>query len=664
MRSLLPLGLLVLLLPVSAASQYMYLDTNGNGIRDSEDRLAPSGPTQIDVWLITNQNRDGTPVVCDVDAGAGMTLNSYTLVLHATGGEVKWGPMENHLPFSTDHPACFASYEDTTGTDYYHNGWGYLDKFPPGKYRLATLTVEVTSGTPSLVLEPFLPRRTVLITQFGTICPARGDDNTYALGLDWTDVTGLGPLRAAASGPYRTQVGRVLPLTASGSQNTSGEPITFHWDFGDGGSAVGENPTHVYAAAGDYTVVLLAESAGETDTDTALVHVVPPVAPIAVLYAPRYGYVGTPFTVDGRGSSDPEGDALSFFWEFGDGDQALGATASHAYAAAGVYTLHLTVSNGPGTDTASQEIAIRAMAHAPIAVTGGPYTGIVDRTLLFKGIGSSDQDGDELSYTWTFGDQMTGYGLIAGHAYSVPGNYGVRLTVSDGTLSDFAVTTATIANAFPARAFGDSPLPSWEPGSAEALTVHVEPIDDTFRIEDVDPGSITMRSPGTGSVEEIYSVEAATITEDSDGNQARELTMTFSPEELALLLGGIPHPGNISVGLRGGFFAGGSFAAELKIHVKAGRPSFAPVRISPNPFNPEAVVTFGISKPGPVRARLFDVHGRLVRTVLDEPNLGAGTHTLSLPARSGGGGVLASGIYFFQLTGPDGISTKRVAVAK
>ncbi|NIP79981.1 MAG: PKD domain-containing protein, partial [Gemmatimonadetes bacterium] len=41
---------------------------------------------------------------------------------------------------------------------------------------------------------------------------------------------------------------------------------------------------------------------------------------------------------DGTGSSDPDGDALSHSWAFGDGGTATGATASHTYAAAGTYT--------------------------------------------------------------------------------------------------------------------------------------------------------------------------------------------------------------------------------------------------------------------------------------------------------------------------------------
>jgi glucose/arabinose dehydrogenase/chitodextrinase len=56
---------------------------------------------------------------------------------------------------------------------------------------------------------------------------------------------------------------------------------------------------------------------------------------------------------DGTGSSDPEGDALQHEWDFGDGASATGATASHAYAAAGPYTATLTVRDALGAEHAA-----------------------------------------------------------------------------------------------------------------------------------------------------------------------------------------------------------------------------------------------------------------------------------------------------------------------
>ena len=51
---------LTLPLALPAYAQYMYLDSNGNGIHDSGDKMNPNGtPTTVDVYLTTNLNRDG-----------------------------------------------------------------------------------------------------------------------------------------------------------------------------------------------------------------------------------------------------------------------------------------------------------------------------------------------------------------------------------------------------------------------------------------------------------------------------------------------------------------------------------------------------------------------------------------------------------------------------
>jgi hypothetical protein len=57
---------------------------------------------------------------------------------------------------------------------------------------------------------------------------------------------------------------------------------------------------------------------------------------------------GTTITFSATSSTDPDGDYLSYVWNFGDGASATGATTSHVYAAAGFYTITLTVYDGRG----------------------------------------------------------------------------------------------------------------------------------------------------------------------------------------------------------------------------------------------------------------------------------------------------------------------------
>ena len=84
----------------------------------------------------------------------------------------------------------------------------------------------------------------------------------------------------------------------------------------------------------------------------------------------------------------------------------------------------------------------------PVAVAGGPYTGVEGEPVHFDGSGSFDPGGATLTYQWDFGDGTTvADGATLDHTYAHDGTYTVTLTVSNGTLTNTATTTATIAQA-------------------------------------------------------------------------------------------------------------------------------------------------------------------------------------------------------------------------
>jgi len=72
----------------------------------------------------------------------------------------------------------------------------------------------------------------------------------------------------------------------------------------------------------------------------------PPVAAFTVNNV--FGMVPFPVTFNGAGSSDPDGDTLSYVWNFGDGTTGNGVTTSHTYSSFGVFTCTLTVYDGRG----------------------------------------------------------------------------------------------------------------------------------------------------------------------------------------------------------------------------------------------------------------------------------------------------------------------------
>jgi len=82
---------------------------------------------------------------------------------------------------------------------------------------------------------------------------------------------------------------------------------------------------------------------------------------------------------------------------------------------------------------------------AQTANPGGPYLGAVNAAIWFDGSASSDPENDPLNYTWDFGDNSSGSGVMPTHSYANVGIYTVCLTVDDGELySDPACTLAVI----------------------------------------------------------------------------------------------------------------------------------------------------------------------------------------------------------------------------
>jgi len=167
-------------------------------------------------------------------------------------------------------------------------------------------------------------------------------------------------------------------------------------------------------------------------------------APVADASGPYTVTVGIPVTLDGTGSSDIDGDFLTYTWDFGDGSSGTGATPSHTYTAVGVYTVGLTVNDGTvdsALATATVNVVPVAANTAPVADASGPYTATAGTPVTLDGTGSSDIDGDALAYTWDFGDGSSGTGATPSHTYTAAGVYTVGLTVNDGTVDSAKVTT-------------------------------------------------------------------------------------------------------------------------------------------------------------------------------------------------------------------------------
>jgi PKD repeat protein len=147
---------------------------------------------------------------------------------------------------------------------------------------------------------------------------------------------------------------------AAGSSDPDGSIASYAWEFGNGATGTGSTAAHTYTAAGTYTVTLtVTDDDGATAQTTATVTVTEPPANVAPTAAFTVAADGLDVSVDGTGSSEPDGSIASYAWDFGDGETGTGATADHSYAAAGTYTVTLTVTDDDGaTGVATESVTV------------------------------------------------------------------------------------------------------------------------------------------------------------------------------------------------------------------------------------------------------------------------------------------------------------------
>ena len=299
---------------------------------------------------------------------------------------------------------------------------------------------------------------------------------TYQVTLTVTDGAGLArsathpvvvappPANTAPTAEFTAvPSGLAVALDGSASSDAEGAIASYAWDFGDGTTGVGAAPTHAYPASGRYTVLLtVTDAGGLTATATHQVDVssgpAPDAPPTASFSSSSSELV---VTVDASASSDAEGPIASYTWDFGDGGAGTGVSAQHTYAAAGTFTVLLTVTDSAGqAGTVSHAVTV-AVAPPPNTPPTASFTASTsDLQVSVDGRASSDAEGAVASYAWSFGDGTTAAGPTATRTYAAPGTYTVTLTVTDAgglTGSTTRQVTATLPpNTPPTASFAAS----------------------------------------------------------------------------------------------------------------------------------------------------------------------------------------------------------------
>ncbi len=307
------------------------------------------------------------------------------------------------------------------------------------------------SGAAALLLsrQPSLTG-SALRSQLLTQSVSMGSPNIYGQGrlvLQSPAPANLPPVAAFTFSPSPATVGQAVSFYGGASTDSDGQVISWQWNFGDGFTGSGTNPSHAYAAPATYTVTLtVQDDDGATASVSHSVSITaaqnqPPVA--AFTFSPSSALVGQAVSFYGGASTDSDGQVVSWQWSFGDGFTGSGTNPSHAYAAPATYTVTLTVQDDDGaTASVSHSVSIIAAQNQPpvATFTFSPSPALVGQAVSFYGAGSSDPDGQVVSWQWNFGDGYTSSVTNPSHAYAAPGTYTVTLTVQD---DDGAAGSAT-----------------------------------------------------------------------------------------------------------------------------------------------------------------------------------------------------------------------------
>jgi len=173
-------------------------------------------------------------------------------------------------------------------------------------------------------------------------------------------------------------------------------------------------------------------------------------APVADAGSDQNVSTGSLVTLDGSGSSDADGDSLTYSWSFTSVPDSSGATLSDSTVVNptftadldGTYVISLVVNDGTedsspdtGTITASTDNS------APVANAGSDQNVTTGSLVALDGSGSSDADGDSLTYSWSITSAPEGSTAALSDATimnptispDVVGNYSIQLIVNDGT---------------------------------------------------------------------------------------------------------------------------------------------------------------------------------------------------------------------------------------
>ncbi|MEK7264170.1 MAG: PKD domain-containing protein, partial [Bacteroidota bacterium] len=188
--------------------------------------------------------------------------------------------------------------------------------------------------------------------------------------------------------------------------NTSLNAISYFWDFGDGISSTYRNPVHLYSSLGTYTVRMLAINTLCADTAEQTLAI--SVAPIPMFTVARQKVcVGEKINFINSSTS-----AISYLWNFGDGDSSTLTHPEHTFDSTGFFTVTLYANNGYCVRSFDIGIMVYGIPVADFIATPSDF--LPNIPVTFTNLSTT---GNDISYFWDFGDRSKSTEFSPVHTY-------------------------------------------------------------------------------------------------------------------------------------------------------------------------------------------------------------------------------------------------------
>lgn len=335
--------------------------------------------------------------------------------------------------------------------------------------------------------------------------------NEYLMGRNPADPSDNAPV-ANAGADQNVAPQRVI-LDGSSSYDRNGDSLSFAWTQVSGPvTVIIETPNQSVASfvgikAGTYTFRLSCSDGRQTSTDTMSV-VIRNVAPTVDAGPDRTVSAGSRVTLHATGA-DPNEDSLSYTWTKVNGPSVTLPSLSQqditfTPTIAGQYTFSVRCSDGVNTSSADQVVVtVNATNSAPTANAGVDQDVSVGTVVRLDGSGSTDPDGDALSYSWS---QVSGPSVALSSATAQSptftaasvGTYVFQLVVSDGKVS-------STADQVTVRAVSANTPPVADAGADIRALVGDDVILDASRSYDPDTDGLTFAwSQVSGATVQIH----------------------------------------------------------------------------------------------------------------------------------------------------------------